>query len=191
MSTKRTYKVELKQLGRIVKGLLTFLTPWKKTAFVYNVAPKERTIIRKLLTGYNVYFLKKSKSIFEYSSLISSSYKPNIFVWGQVTILEIKKFSEQYKIPVISIGHGPICFFSNNIHKPKLSSIQFCLSKDNYRKDSPLDMILEQYDLTSNQRLLRQAKSNIHLLTSLKISKFRIKSEGLIDKIEYKNFSKR
>lgn len=146
----------------------------KTTAFVFNVAPWKRDIVRAFLNQYNVFFIPLTKTLEEHSLILSLAKNAVFIVWGRSVPWHIRSFADKNEIAIYHLEDGFIR--SMGLGSDHVLPLSLCLDKTGLYYDatqpSDLETLLATYDFSKDTELLRRAKAAIEFIKTNKLSKY-------------------
>lgn len=174
----KSHREAEQRLDRLSRGsivsLLSYLTFWNRTAWVFNVAKWKRPLVKQYLTGHRLRFLALKNSVYAKHTAISLSPRPVFVVWGMIEPDDLQEYATEYGIPIIRMEDG----FFRSIGLGSNHNLPFSLcidSKGMYFDSSTasdLEEILSKYEFSNDSRLMDTANLCLSEIRAHGLSKY-------------------
>lgn len=136
-----------------------YLQPWKKTAWVFNVAKWKRPLLKKYFPNHRMHFMALKESLYKQHSVISLSINPVFIVWGMNQPDDLAEYAAEYNIPIVRVEDGFIR--SIGLGADHNLPYSLCIDESGIYFDSScesdLEKILLNYDFKKDEKLMKQA----------------------------------
>lgn len=162
---------QVKELGFSAAG---YIKPWKRTAFVFNVAKWKRRLLKEYFPSCRMHYMALRESIYNHHLSIKLSVNPVFIVWGMNQPDDLADYAIEFNIPIIRVEDG----FIRSIGLGADHNLPYSLCIDetgiyfDSSRPSDLENILNNYKFEGDQKLMEEARSCLADIRAHQLSKY-------------------